>query len=62
MTALVKREDVQRYESRAVVEKLFDHSLPQFVAAFLGEKKLSAKEAEELKQMIDALQEGGTDE
>jgi len=59
VTALVKREDVQRYESQAVVEKWFDRSLPQFVAAFLGERKLSAKEAEELKQMIDACQEKG---
>lgn len=57
VTALVKREAVQRYESQAVVEKWFDHSLPQFVAAFLGGKKLSEKEAEELKAMIDACKE-----
>ena len=58
VTALVKREEVQQYESRAVVEKWFDHSLPQFVAAFLSGKKLSLKEAEELKAMIDACREG----
>lgn len=58
VTALVKREEVQQYESRAVVDKLFDRSLPQFVAAFLGGKKLSEKEAEELKAMIDACKEG----
>ena len=58
VTALVKREDVQRYESQAVVGKLFDHSLPRFVAAFLSGKNLSVKEAEELKRMIDACQEG----
>ena len=50
---MIKKETVQRYESQAVVEKWFDHSLPGFVAAFLGEKKLSRKEAEELKQLID---------
>lgn len=59
VTSLAKRQDVQRYESRAMMERLFDHSLPQFVAAFLGEKKLSAKEAEELRKMIDSLQEKG---
>ena len=59
VTSLVKRQDVQRYESQAVMEKWFDHSLPQFVAAFLGERKLSRKEAEELRQMIDACQEKG---
>ena len=57
VTALVKKEDVQRYESQAVVERWFDHSLPGFVAAFLGEKKLSRKEAEELKKLIDSYQE-----
>ena len=61
VTALVKKETVQRYESQAVVEKWFDHSLPGFVAAFLGEKKLSRKEAEELKQLIDTYQEDGED-
>ena len=57
VTALVKKEDVQRYESQAVVDRWFDHSLPGFVAAFLGEKKLSRKEAEELKKLIDSYQE-----
>ena len=61
VTSLVKREEVLRYESQAVVNKWFDRSLPQFVAAFLSEKKLSAKEADELKQMIDAYQEEGED-
>ena len=43
------------------MEKWFDHSLPGFVAAFLREKKLSRKEAEELKQLIDTYQEDGED-
>lgn len=62
VTALVKRREVQRYESQAVVDKWFDRSLPQFVATFLGGKKLSAQEAEELKQMIDACRAGGAEE
>ena len=53
VTSLVKKEDVQRYESQAVVEKWFDRSLPRLVAAFLGERKLSEEEAEELKRLID---------
>ncbi len=59
VTALVKREEVQRYESHAVVEKWFDRSLPQFVAAFLGSGKLSVKEAQELRQMLDDYEEKG---
>ncbi|HPV01736.1 MAG TPA: BlaI/MecI/CopY family transcriptional regulator [Clostridiales bacterium] len=53
VTALVKREDVQRYESRAVLEKTFDGSLPKFLTAFLIGRKLSEQEAEELKRIIE---------
>ena len=53
VTSLVKKEDVQRYGSQAGVEKWFDRSLPRFVAAFLGERKLSEEGAEELKRLID---------
>ncbi len=53
VTALVKREDVQKYESNAIVEKSFDGSLPKFVNSFLGERKITEQEAEELKQIIE---------
>ena len=56
VTSLVKREDVQRYESQAVVEKGIDRPLPRCVAAFLGEKKIT-EEAEELKRLIDESRE-----
>ena len=59
VTSLVKKEDVQRYESQAVVEKWFGRSLPRFVAAFLGERKLSEEEAEELKRLIDESRGSG---
>lgn len=51
--ALVTREEVQRYESGNVVDKNFDGSLPAFVTAFLKDRKLTKKEAEELKEMIE---------
>ena len=53
VTSLVKREQVQKYESEALLEKSFDNSLPAFIATFLQDKKLSKKEAEELKNMIE---------
>ena len=53
VTALVKRIQVQKYESEQILEKTFDNSLPCFVAAFLQNKKLSQKEAEQLKKMIE---------
>lgn len=57
VAALVKREDVQRYESEQLIEKAFEGSLPTFLTAFLGRKKLSAKEAEELKRIIEEAAE-----
>ncbi|MDD2447501.1 MAG: BlaI/MecI/CopY family transcriptional regulator [Tissierellia bacterium] len=53
VTALVKQEDVQKYESNTVIEKSFDGSLPKFLTSFLGQRKITEKEAEELKQIIE---------
>ncbi len=53
VTALIKREEVQKYESSAVVNKSFDGSLPKFLTAFLGDRKLSEQEAKELKRIIE---------
>lgn len=53
VTALVKKEDVQKYESEVLLEKAFDNSLPLFLTTFLRNKKLSKNEAEKLKKMIE---------
>jgi BlaI family penicillinase repressor len=57
VVALVKREEVQRYESEALIDKSFGGSLPTFLTAFLGKKKLSAQEAQELKRIIEEAAE-----
>ena len=57
VTALVTQEEVQAKESDEFVERTFAGSLPGFLTAFLGNKKLSEKEAEELKQLIDEYRE-----
>ena len=54
VTACVKKEDVQRNVSAEVVEKTFDGSLPDFVAAFLNSRHLSGREAAEIRAMLDA--------
>ncbi|MDF2675260.1 MAG: Transcriptional repressor, CopY family, partial [Clostridiales bacterium] len=51
--ALVKKEDVQKYESEVMLEKTFDNSLLVFLTAFLRDKKLSKSEAEKLIKMIE---------
>lgn len=53
VTVLIRKERVQRDESAYFVERTFGGSLPQFLAAFLGGKKISAKEAEKIKELID---------
>ncbi len=58
VTALVKREAVQAYESERFVERAFNGSLPGFLASFLGGKTISEKEAARLKQLIDEHKEG----
>jgi predicted transcriptional regulator len=53
VTALVKREQAQKHESEALLDKSFDGSLPVFLAAFLKDRKISEREADELKKMIE---------
>lgn len=58
VTALLTREEVQAAESSYVVEQTFSGSLPGFLVSFLGNRKLSEREAEELKKLIDEYKEG----
>ena len=43
---------MQAQESDYFIERTFSGSLPGFFAAFLGGKKLSKEEADELRKMI----------
>ena len=58
VSAAVPKEAVLREESRAVVERAFDGSLPAFLAHFMGGRTISAAEADELKAVIDRFREG----
>ncbi len=53
VSSLVGRQEVQKVESREVVDRSFDGSLPQFIASFLGNEQISDDEAEQIKQMVD---------
>lgn len=57
VTSLVKQDEVQRYEAEILIDKAFESSLPKFLTAFLGDRKISDKEAEELKKIIDKSRE-----
>lgn len=53
VSVLIPRERVQKDESNYFVERTFGGSLPQFLTAFLGGKRISAEEADKIKKIID---------
>ena len=59
VTSLISREDFYSAKSEQFVDTTFHGSLPAFIAAFISRKNLTAKEAEEIQQMIDAFKKEG---
>ena len=59
VTSIVKRSEVQGYESAAVVDRAFDGSLPSFITAFLKTKRLTPEEVAEIQEMISAAAREG---
>jgi BlaI family penicillinase repressor len=58
VSSRIKREEFFARQSRCFVEEAFGGSLPKFLTAFIGGKKLTHHQAEELKKLIDAHKEG----
>lgn len=54
---VVKRDQVQRFESSRVVKRNFQGSLPSFITAFLCDKTLTSSEADELIKLIDSYRD-----
>lgn len=57
ITSIIKKEQVQKFESEQFMEKTFGGSLPQFITSFMSDKKLSKAEAEYLQKLIDSIKE-----
>lgn len=57
VTSIISKEEYFKYKSEEFVEDTFGGSLPKFLAAFMGSKKLSRKQADELKKLIDSYEE-----
>lgn len=53
----VTRDEFYAGQSRLFVDDVFGGSLPKFIASFVNGGKLSVKQAEELKQLIDLHRE-----
>lgn len=56
--ALVPKELVDRTETQALLDRSFGGSLPNFMAAFLQDRKLTPEEAERLNRMIEEATKG----
>ena len=54
----VPREAVDHRTAEDFVDKTFGGSLPGFLTAFMGGRRLTEREAEDLKRLIDQYKEG----
>ena len=55
--SLISKEEAQTSRVEELVEETFQGDLPAFIAAFARGRKLSRREAEELKALIDSYEE-----
>ena len=53
VTALLSRQEFYARHSKKYVDETFAGSLPAFLAAFTSEKKLTAEEITEIRELID---------
>lgn len=51
--SLIKKEEFYAEQSKQLVDKVFDGSLPRFIAAFTKSSKLNEEEINQLQKLID---------
>ena len=57
VTSLITKEDAQKARLEEMMEETFEGSMPAFIAAFSRSKKLSKKEVDQLRALIDSIEE-----
>lgn len=57
VTPCMTKAEFHARQSERFVEETFDGSLPAFIAAFTKRKKLSSREIDEIRRMIDSCGE-----
>ena len=57
VTSLISRDEFYAEQSDRFVKETFDGSLPAFLAAFGAKNKLTGREVDELKRLIDEMKE-----
>ena len=58
---VVKKTDFYRFKTESFLNKFFDGELSPLVSFFSSQKKLSEKEINELKQLVDKLEADNDD-
>ena len=58
VTVLITKDEFRALQSEQFVEDTFSGSLPAFIAAFTTRKKISEKEIDEIKEMIENFRGG----
>lgn len=56
VTSLISRDEFYSMQSKQFVEASFSGSLPAFIAAFARTRKLSGKDIEEIRALIDDME------
>ena len=54
--ALVSKEEIQKQETNALIDKIYDGSADKLFASLLGRKSLSSQQIAKLKQLVDELE------
>ena len=57
VTTLISKEEAQKARLEEMMEETFEGSMPAFIAAFSRSKKLSKKEVDQLRALIDSIEE-----
>ena len=57
VTAVISRDEFYSMQSKQYVEETFAGSLPAFIAAFMQSSKITADEAQAIRNMIDSAKD-----
>lgn len=57
VSALIPKEEAQKARLEEMVEETFEGSLPAFLTAFSKTQKLTRREVDQLKMLIDSFEE-----
>lgn len=53
--ALISKEEIQAHETTELIDKMFDGSAEMFFASFVNNKKLTNKDIDKLKKIVEDL-------